>query len=220
MVEHTGSSSKSNSKAKGKGKKKNDKKSKGKAEYLAPKARIRVNPHQANMVNDNVNMIAMVSDVIAMISEVNLVERLTMDRSCTWATLQLLISRAKEMSNWTERRGGCAHRVEDRQTREASRTCCVGAGINITGYGGIRKSLANMIVAELSQYISIGFFIEGITGTDNQEKDEKQSQNDKTGLGMEKTVKDKAKSKPESQSSQKVNRKVNWSKSKKYKFRD
>ncbi|GKB57626.1 hypothetical protein Tco_0913812 [Tanacetum coccineum] len=53
-----------------------------------------------------------------------------------------------------------------------------------------------------------------ISGTDNQEKDEKQSQNDKTGLGMEKTVKDKAKSKPESQSSQKVNRKVNWSKSK------
>ncbi|GJZ68499.1 hypothetical protein Tco_0631739 [Tanacetum coccineum] len=50
--------------------------------------------------------------------------------------------------------------------------------------------------------------------TDNQEKDEKQSQNDKTGLGMEKTVKDKAKSKPESQSSQKVNRKVNWSKTK------
>ncbi|GJU63156.1 hypothetical protein Tco_1244991 [Tanacetum coccineum] len=31
-------------------------------------------------------------------------------------------------------------------------------------------------------------------GTDNQEKDEKQRQNDKTGLGMEKTVKDKAKS--------------------------
>ncbi|GKB40153.1 hypothetical protein Tco_0885095 [Tanacetum coccineum] len=67
--------------------------------------------------------------------------------------------------------------------------------------------------------------------TDNQEKDEKQRQNDKTGLGMEKTVKDKAKSKPESQSSQKVNRKVNWSKpkstpkpksqhTKKYKFRD
>ncbi|GJR13901.1 hypothetical protein Tco_0796553 [Tanacetum coccineum] len=50
--------------------------------------------------------------------------------------------------------------------------------------------------------------------TDNQEKNEKQSQNNKTGLGMEKTVKDKAKSKPESQSSQKVNRKVNWSKSK------
>ncbi|GJX60968.1 reverse transcriptase domain-containing protein [Tanacetum coccineum] len=50
--------------------------------------------------------------------------------------------------------------------------------------------------------------------TDNQEKNEKQSQNNKTGLGMEKTVKDKAKSKPKSQSSQKVNRKVNWSKSK------
>ncbi|GJS99948.1 hypothetical protein Tco_0821118 [Tanacetum coccineum] len=33
-----------------------------------------------------------------------------------------------------------------------------------------------------------------VFGTDNQEKDEKQSQNDKTGLGMEKTVKDKAKS--------------------------
>ncbi|GKA59100.1 hypothetical protein Tco_0758413 [Tanacetum coccineum] len=66
-----------------------------------------------------------------------------------------------------------------------------------------------------------------VNGTDNQEKNEKQSQNNKTGLGMEKTVKDKAKSKPESQSSQKVNRKVNWSKSKstpgpkskKYKFR-
>ncbi|GJU10497.1 retrovirus-related pol polyprotein from transposon TNT 1-94 [Tanacetum coccineum] len=37
-------------------------------------------------------------------------------------------------------------------------------------------------------------------GTDNQEKDEKQRQNDKTGLGMEKTVKDKAKSKPENES--------------------
>ncbi|GJZ54514.1 pol polyprotein [Tanacetum coccineum] len=33
----------------------------------------RVNPRQANMVNDNVDMIAMVSDVIAMISKVNLV---------------------------------------------------------------------------------------------------------------------------------------------------
>ncbi|GJU60511.1 hypothetical protein Tco_1238277 [Tanacetum coccineum] len=99
MVEHAGSSSKSNSKAKGKGKKKNDKKSTGKAEYLAPKAVIvkqkfqgtcynydqpgyraanckmpkRVNPRQANMVDENVDMIAMVSDVCAMISEVNLV---------------------------------------------------------------------------------------------------------------------------------------------------
>ncbi|GJX43708.1 hypothetical protein Tco_0260384 [Tanacetum coccineum] len=57
----------------------------------------RVNPRQANMVNDDVDMIAMVSDVCAMISEVNLVEQLTMDRSCIWAILQLLISRAKEM---------------------------------------------------------------------------------------------------------------------------
>ncbi|GKF08546.1 hypothetical protein Tco_0042770, partial [Tanacetum coccineum] len=96
---HAGSSSKSNSKAKGKGKKKNDKKGKGKAEYLAPKAKIvkqkfqgtcyncvkpgyhaanckmpkRVNPRQANMVNDNMDMISMVSDVIAMISKVNMV---------------------------------------------------------------------------------------------------------------------------------------------------
>ncbi|GJY38596.1 hypothetical protein Tco_0424960 [Tanacetum coccineum] len=62
--------------AKGKGKKKNDKKGKGKAEYLAPKAEImpkRVNPRQANMVNDNMYMITMVSDVIAIISKVNLV---------------------------------------------------------------------------------------------------------------------------------------------------
>ncbi|GJY96418.1 reverse transcriptase domain-containing protein [Tanacetum coccineum] len=66
---------------------------------------------------------------------------------------------------------------------------------------------------ELSQNSGPNFKVNGHR-TDNQEKDEKQRQNDKTGLGMEKTVKDKAKSKPESQSSQKVNRKVNWSKSK------
>nr|GEW90621.1 60S ribosomal protein L23a [Tanacetum cinerariifolium] len=110
MIEHAGSSSRSNPKGKGKDKRKNDNKSKRKSEYLAPKAGIvkqkfqgtchncdqpghraanckmpkRVNPHQANTVNDDVDMIAMVSDVCAMISEVNLVERLTMDRSCTW----------------------------------------------------------------------------------------------------------------------------------------
>ena len=99
MVEHASSSSKSHVKGKGKGKGNNDKKSKGKSEYLAPKAAIvkqkfqgvcfncdqpghraanckmpkRVTPREANMVNDNMDMIAMVSNVIAMISEVNLV---------------------------------------------------------------------------------------------------------------------------------------------------
>ncbi|GKE16584.1 pol polyprotein [Tanacetum coccineum] len=99
MVEHAGLPSRSNSKGKGKDKKKNDKKSKGKSEYLAPKAGIvkqkfqetcyncdqpghraanckmpkRANPRQANMVNEDVDMITMVSDVVAMISEVNLV---------------------------------------------------------------------------------------------------------------------------------------------------
>ncbi|GKA59734.1 retrovirus-related pol polyprotein from transposon TNT 1-94 [Tanacetum coccineum] len=53
--------------AKGKGKKKNDKKGKGKAEYLLLKLEL------SNMVIDNVDMIAMVSDIIAMISKVNLV---------------------------------------------------------------------------------------------------------------------------------------------------
>ncbi|GJU14940.1 hypothetical protein Tco_1142906 [Tanacetum coccineum] len=99
MVEHAGSSSRSNPKGKGKDKRKNDKKSKGKSEYLSPKFGIvkqkfqgicynydqpghraanckmpkRVNPRQENMVNDDVDMIAIVSDVCAMISEVNLV---------------------------------------------------------------------------------------------------------------------------------------------------
>ncbi|GJU68016.1 hypothetical protein Tco_0607890 [Tanacetum coccineum] len=67
MVEHAGSSSKSNFKGKGKEKRKSEKKRKGKVEYLAPKAGI------ANMVNDNMDMIAMVSDIISMIYEVNLV---------------------------------------------------------------------------------------------------------------------------------------------------
>ncbi|GJV82223.1 pol polyprotein [Tanacetum coccineum] len=72
MVEHAGSSSRFNSKGNKKDKRNNDKKSKGKSEYLAPKAGI-VNPRQENMVNDDVDMIAMMSDMCAMISEVNLV---------------------------------------------------------------------------------------------------------------------------------------------------
>ncbi|GKF92134.1 retrotransposon protein, putative, ty1-copia subclass, partial [Tanacetum coccineum] len=114
MIEHVGSSSRSNPKGKGKDKRKNDKKSKGNSEYLAPKAGIvkqkfqgtcyncdqpghraanykmpkRMNPRQANMVNDDVDMIAMVSDVCAMISEVNLVavdngQKLHIDNSAT-----------------------------------------------------------------------------------------------------------------------------------------
>nr|GEW61762.1 Pol polyprotein [Tanacetum cinerariifolium] len=95
MIEHVGSSSRSNPKGKGKDKRKNDKKSKGKSGYLSPKGGItkkkfqetcynydqpghhaayckmpkRVNPRQPNMVNDDVDMIATVSDLCAMISE-------------------------------------------------------------------------------------------------------------------------------------------------------
>nr|GEV48932.1 zinc finger, CCHC-type [Tanacetum cinerariifolium] len=84
MIEHVGSSSRSNPKGKGKYKRKNDKKRKRKSGYLAPKAGI------ANMVNDDVDIISMLSDVCAMISEVNLVERLTMDISCTWIRKNLV----------------------------------------------------------------------------------------------------------------------------------
>ncbi|GJZ15880.1 hypothetical protein Tco_0551557 [Tanacetum coccineum] len=73
---------------------------------------------------------------------------------------------------------------------------------------------AHRLESILQQQISQHMAPSHHDGTNNQEKDEKQSQNDKTRLGMEKTVRDKAKSKPESQSSQKVNRKVNWSKTK------
>ncbi|GKA67032.1 RNA-directed DNA polymerase, eukaryota [Tanacetum coccineum] len=68
---HAGSSSRFNSKGNKKDKKKNDKKGKGKSEYLAPKAGIVKQKFQGTY--ENVDMIAMVSDVCAMISEVNLV---------------------------------------------------------------------------------------------------------------------------------------------------
>ncbi|GKD49715.1 ribonuclease H-like domain-containing protein, partial [Tanacetum coccineum] len=90
--------------------------------------------------------------------------------------------------------------------------------LDVRAHGLVKGHHILKIIKKMSK-VGSGYFwrskgsISG-KGTDNQEKDEKQSQNDKTGLGMEKTVKDKAKSKPESQSSQKVNRKVNWSKSK------
>ncbi|GJS16734.1 reverse transcriptase domain-containing protein [Tanacetum coccineum] len=94
--------------------------------------------------------------------------------------------------------------TEDFPDCEDSRTYSISQEFHILSF-----IFGNPHCVRTRQYLSMGDF-----GTDNQEKDEKQSQNDKTGLGMEKTVKDKAKSKPESQSSQKVNRKVNWSKSK------
>ncbi|GJY82321.1 hypothetical protein Tco_0495697 [Tanacetum coccineum] len=80
MVEHVGSSLKSNSKEKGKDKRKNDKKGKGKADYLAPKVELCMQiPKRGKLyrrkikLNDNMDMIAMVSVVISMIFEVNLV---------------------------------------------------------------------------------------------------------------------------------------------------
>ncbi|GJV25723.1 retrotransposon protein, putative, ty1-copia subclass [Tanacetum coccineum] len=63
MVEHAGSSSRFNSKGNKKDKKKNDKKGKGKLSHRAANCKMpkRVNPRQANMVDENVGLIAMVS---------------------------------------------------------------------------------------------------------------------------------------------------------------
>ncbi|GJX87242.1 hypothetical protein Tco_0339256 [Tanacetum coccineum] len=61
----------------------------------------------------------------------------------------------------------------------------------------LHRSMICVVVMRFASAIPVLVFI--CPGTDNQEKDEKQRQNDKTGLGMEKTVKDKAKSKPRSQ---------------------
>ncbi|GJY51077.1 retrovirus-related pol polyprotein from transposon TNT 1-94 [Tanacetum coccineum] len=70
MVEHAGSSSRFNSK----GNKKRQEEQREPGHHAANcKMPKRVNPHQANIVDDNVDMIATVSDVCAMISEVNLV---------------------------------------------------------------------------------------------------------------------------------------------------
>nr|GFA86151.1 hypothetical protein [Tanacetum cinerariifolium] len=91
MIKYVRSSSRSNPKGKGKDKRKNDKKSKGKSEYdqsghraancMMPK---RVNACQENMVNDDVEMIAMVSHVCAMISEsVDNGQKLYMGNSAT-----------------------------------------------------------------------------------------------------------------------------------------
>ncbi|GKC70143.1 hypothetical protein Tco_1116026 [Tanacetum coccineum] len=74
MVEHAGSSSKSNSKASA-------------MERMTRRAKGRLSTLLANMVNDNMDMIAIVSDVIVMISEVNLVvdngEKLYIGNSAT-----------------------------------------------------------------------------------------------------------------------------------------
>ncbi|GJW99001.1 hypothetical protein Tco_0180809 [Tanacetum coccineum] len=68
MVEHAGSSSRSNSKGKGKDKKRMTRRAKGSHRAANCKMPKRVNRRQANMVDKNVDMIAMVSDVCAMIS--------------------------------------------------------------------------------------------------------------------------------------------------------
>nr|GEX04851.1 zinc finger, CCHC-type [Tanacetum cinerariifolium] len=127
MIEHAGSSLRSNPKRKGEDKRKNDKKSKEKFEYLTPKAGIvkqkfqgtcyncdqpghrvanckmpkRVNPRQANKVNDDVDMIAMVSDVCAMISEQNgIAER--KNRTLKEMVTAMLISSGMSQDIWGE----------------------------------------------------------------------------------------------------------------------
>ncbi|GJW16971.1 pol polyprotein [Tanacetum coccineum] len=73
MVEHAGSSSRFIPRGKRKTKRRMTRRAKGSHRAANCKMPKRVNPRQANMVDENVDMIAMVSDVCAMISEVNLV---------------------------------------------------------------------------------------------------------------------------------------------------
>uniref|UniRef100_A0A699GP54 Enoyl-[acyl-carrier-protein] reductase [NADH], chloroplastic n=1 Tax=Tanacetum cinerariifolium TaxID=118510 RepID=A0A699GP54_TANCI len=75
MVEHVESSSKSNSKEMEKAKRRMTRRENGNISHRAANCKMPkwLNLRQDNMVNDNMDMIAMVSDVIAMISEVKLV---------------------------------------------------------------------------------------------------------------------------------------------------
>ncbi|GJZ09105.1 pol polyprotein [Tanacetum coccineum] len=75
MVDHAGHLQSLILRQKEKAKRRITRRAKGRLSHHVANCKMpkRVNPRQANMVNDNVDMIAMVSDVIVMIFEVNLV---------------------------------------------------------------------------------------------------------------------------------------------------